>query len=196
MRRSAPLHGGKVVFLDRDGTINREDGYITKAEQIHLYEGTVPALRMLNEMGYRIVIVSNQAGVGKGLLKESELTEINNAMLGMLADSGVSIERLYYCPHHPEAVVPAYKKQCECRKPGTGMIVRAAHELGVDVRGAYMIGDKLSDVELAHNFGGKGILVLTGYGTKELPLINDRPYAPVYIGTDVLDAVNWIKGRH
>ncbi len=185
----------KVIFLDRDGTINREDGYITKVEQIHLYEGTVPALRMLNEMGYRIVIVSNQAGVGKGLLNEDELLKINNAILKILADQGVSIERLYYCPHHPDAVVPVYRKQCACRKPATGMVVRAAQDLGVDVRGAYMIGDKLCDMELAYNFGGRGILVLTGYGTKEQALIDGKPYAPVYLAADILDAVRWIKDR-
>ena len=190
----------RVIFLDRDGTINRESGYITSVEQLHLYEGTVPALKMLNDMGYRIVIVSNQAGVGKGLLTEPTLIEINNALLDMLKRSGIAIERLYYCPHHPEAVVPEYKRQCPCRKPGTGMVTRAALELGVDVRNAYVVGDKLTDVELARNFGGRGILVLTGYGEKErdkLDQVRDEPgrVVPVYIASDILDAVNWIA-RH
>ncbi len=183
----------KVIFLDRDGTINREDGYITRVDQIHLYEGAVPALRMLKEMGYRIVIVSNQAGVAKALLTEQALQEINNALLSMLKAEGILIDRLYYCPHHPEAVVPEYKKACECRKPKTGMVMRAVKELGVQVQGAYMIGDKLTDIELARNFGGRGILLLTGYGKEEIKKLDPQKHNPVYIGKDILDAVSWIK---
>ncbi len=186
---------GKIIFLDRDGTINKEDGYITKPDQLKLYDGTITALKMLDEMGYRIVIVSNQAGVGRGLLTEAKLQEINAALLGTLKDHGIEIEKLYYCPHHPDAVVPEYKKDCECRKPKTGMILRASAELDVRVQGAYMIGDKLTDIELAHNFGGRGILLLTGYGTKERGHLDGKPYAPVYIAKDIIDAVNWIRNQ-
>ncbi len=183
----------KVIFLDRDGTINKEDGYITRVDQLHLYEGALPALRMLKEMGYRIVIVSNQAGVAKALLTEPALIEINNALLSMLRAEGILIDRLYYCPHHPDAVVPEYKKDCECRKPKTGMIMRAVQELGVHVEGAYMIGDKLTDIELARNFDGRGILLLTGYGNEEIKKLDPQKHNPVYIGKDILDAAAWIK---
>ncbi len=183
----------KVIFLDRDGTINREDGYITRVDQLHLYEGTVPALKMLNGMGYRIVIVSNQAGVAKALLTEQALQEINSALLSLLKAEGILVDRLYYCPHHPDAIVPEYKKACECRKPKTGMIVRAEQELHVMARGAYMIGDKLTDIELAENFGGRGILLLTGYGKQELKKLDPNKHHPAYIGKDILDAVEWIK---
>ena len=183
----------KVIFLDRDGTINREDGYITRVDQLHLYEGTVPALKMLNTMGYRIVIVSNQAGVAKALLTEQALQEINDALLAMLRAQGVMVEALYYCPHHPDAVVPEYKKACECRKPKTGMIERAQQELGVHAQGAYMIGDKLTDIELAGNFGGRGILLLTGYGREEMKKLDTSKHHPVYVAQDILDAVQWIQ---
>lgn len=183
----------KIIFLDRDGTINKEDGYITKPDQIRLYDGTITALKMLREMGYRIVIVSNQAGVGRGLLTEAALREVNAALLDILKAHGIEIERLYYCPHHPDAIVPEYKKDCECRKPKIGMIMRAAQELGVNVEGAYMIGDKLTDMELAYNFGGRGILLLTGYGNEELKKLNPQKHNPAYIGKDILDAVNWIE---
>ena len=183
----------KVIFLDRDGTINREDGYITRVDQLHLYEGTVPALKMLNSMGYRIVIVSNQAGVAKALLTEQALQEINSALLSMLAAQDILVDKLYYCPHHPDAVVTEYKKACECRKPKTGMIVRAEQELNVMARGAYMIGDKLTDIELAENFGGRGILLLTGYGKQEMKKLDPNKHHPSYIGKDILDAVEWIK---
>lgn len=185
----------KIIFLDRDGTINKEDGYITKPDQLKLYDGTLTALKMLDEIGYRIVIVSNQAGVGRGLLTEAKLQEINAALLGTLKGHGIEIEKLYYCPHHPDASVPEYKKDCECRKPKTGMIMRARTELDVQVQGAYMIGDKLTDIELAHNFGGRGILLLTGYGTKERGHLAGKPYAPVYIAKDIIDAVNWIRNQ-
>jgi D-glycero-D-manno-heptose 1,7-bisphosphate phosphatase len=183
----------KVIFLDRDGTINWEDGYITKVEQLHLYDGTIPALKMLKSMGYRIVIVSNQAGVAKALLTEPALIGINDALLSMLRAEGILIDRLYYCPHHPEAVIPEYKKDCECRKPKTGMIMRAVQELGVNAQGAYMIGDKLTDIELARNFGGRGILLLTGYGKEEIKKLDPRRHNPAYIGKDILDAVEWIR---
>ncbi len=186
----------KIIFLDRDGTINKEDGYITKVGQLELYRGTVPALRMLNEAGYGIVIVSNQAGVAKGLLTESELMKINNALLEMLGSENIMVERLYYCPHHPDAVIPEYKKDCECRKPRTGMVQSAEKALNVSARGAYMIGDKLTDMELAHNFGGKGILLQTGYGKEEARKINSTAHNPVYIAGDILDAVEWLKANN
>ena len=183
----------KVIFLDRDGTINKEDGYITRVDQLHLYEGAVPALKLLNSMGYRIVVVSNQAGVAKALLTEQALREINSALLSMLKAQGVLIDALYYCPHHPDAVVPEYKKVCECRKPNTGMIRRAELELQVTARSAYMIGDKLTDIELAVNFGGKGILLMTGYGSVEIKKLDPHKHKPVYIAQDILDAVQWIQ---
>lgn len=183
----------RVIFLDRDGTINAEDGYITRIEQLRLYEGTIEALKILKSMGYRIVIVSNQAGVAKGLLTENELIIINKFLLSMLGEEGIFIDALYYCPHHPEAVIPEYKKECECRKPKVGMIRKAEKELKVVAKNAYMIGDKLTDIELAYNFGGKGILLLTGYGSEELKKINSQAHTPVYIAHDILDAVQWIK---
>ncbi|MGB9735203.1 MAG: D-glycero-alpha-D-manno-heptose-1,7-bisphosphate 7-phosphatase [bacterium] len=182
-----------VIFLDRDGTINVEDGYITKIEQLHLYKETITALKILKELGYKLVIVSNQAGVAKGLLTEATLVEINKALLSMLLQENIFIDGLYYCPHHPEAVIPEYKKDCECRKPKIGMIKRAERELNINAKGAYMIGDKLTDIELAYNFGGRGILLLTGYGEEEVKKINSPRHTPLYVAKDILDAVEWIK---
>ncbi len=185
----------KIIFLDRDGTINIEKGYITKVHQLKLYDHAIRAIQLLREMGYRIVIVTNQAGVAKGLLTEDTLGQINKTLLRMLDSGNTSVDKLYYCPHHIEATIPEYKKDCNCRKPKTGMIERAQKELGIDPAGAYMIGDKASDIELAKNFGGKGILVLTGFGKEELKKIEDKALQPVYVATDILDAVEWIKAE-
>lgn len=183
----------KVIFLDRDGTLNVEDGYITRVDQLHLYIETITALKILKNLGYTLVIVSNQAGVAKGLLTEATLVEINNALLAMLIKQDITIDKLYYCPHHPEGIIPEYKMDCECRKPKIGMIKRAEKELNIKAKGAYMIGDKLTDIELAYNFGGRGILLLTGYGKDEIKKIDSAKHTPLYVAKDILDAVEWIR---
>jgi D-glycero-D-manno-heptose 1,7-bisphosphate phosphatase len=153
-----------AVFLDRDGTLIEERGYLDRLELIEPFPWTPDALRRLRSAGYALVLVTNQAGVARGLFDETFVRKAHDHLATLLASEGVALDGYYYCPHHPEGSVPAYRRQCRCRKPGPGMVEQAASDLGLDVARSFVIGDKWLDVELAANAGARGILVRTGYG--------------------------------
>jgi len=147
------------VLLDRDGTVIRDVGYLTRVEQIELLPHAAESLRLLRETGLRIAIVTNQSAVGRGLLDEAELASIHRELERRLAAGGAKVDGVYYCPHHPTEAIGAYRIRCECRKPDIGMARRAAEDLDLDLSRSYVIGDKLSDMELAQRIGARGILV-------------------------------------
>ena len=153
-----------AVFLDRDGTLIEEHGYLDRLELIEPFPWTPEALRRLRSAGYALVLVTNQAGVARGLFDETFVRKAHDHLATLLAREGVELDGYYYCPHHPDGSVPAYRRQCRCRKPGPGMVEQAASDLGLDVARSFVIGDKWLDVELAANAGARGILVRTGYG--------------------------------
>ena len=153
-------------------------------------------MRRLNASPFKVVMVSNQAGVAKGYFVESLVHACNRRMEELLDRESARLDGLYYCPHHPEGSVDAYRVECNCRKPATGMVDRAASELGLDLKGSYMIGDRYSDIELAHNAGVWGVLVLTGYGKGEWEYKRDRFLRrPAHVAEDLLGAVEWILAR-
>ena len=139
----------RVVFLDRDGTLNEEVHYLHRTSDLKLLPGVPEALRMLKEAGYRLVVVTNQAGVARGYYGEEDVKNLHIYMNHILECRGASIDAFYYCPHHPEHGIGPYKKECSCRKPGTGMFEEAAQRFEVDKAHSFMIGDKLLDVEAA-----------------------------------------------
>ena len=149
-----------VVFLDRDGTINREVHHLSDPAQLELLPGVAKGLRRLRARGCSLVVVSNQSPIGRGMFTEDRLREINARLGEMLADEGIEIAGWYWCPHLPEA-------GCTCRKPAPGMFFRARDELGVILDGSWMIGDRLSDLQAGRQAGAKTILVATGYGAGE-----------------------------
>jgi D-glycero-D-manno-heptose 1,7-bisphosphate phosphatase len=153
-----------AVFLDRDGTLIEERGYLDRLDLIEPFSWTSGALRRLRDAGYALVLVTNQAGVARGYFDEAFVQEAHRHLAALLAADGVVLDGYYYCPHHPEGTVPGYRRTCRCRKPGPGMVEQAASELGLDVRRSFVVGDKWLDVELAANAGARGILVRTGYG--------------------------------
>jgi D-glycero-D-manno-heptose 1,7-bisphosphate phosphatase len=153
-----------AVFLDRDGTIIEEHGYIDRLDLISPFPYTAAALRRLRAAGYALVLVTNQAGVARGYFDEAFVEASHRHLGALLAGEGLTLDGYYYCPHHPEGVVAEYRRVCRCRKPGPGMVERAAAELGLDVAQSYVVGDKWLDVELARSAGARGILVRTGYG--------------------------------
>lgn len=153
-----------TVFLDRDGTINREVHHLRRVDQLELLDGAAEAIRLLNEHGARVVVVTNQAAIGRGLLNEAGLDDIHAALDAVLAQHGARIDAVYSCPHHPTEAIGAYRVECSCRKPRPGSLQRAALELGVELEGAFMIGDKRSDLEAGRAVGCRTILVRTGYG--------------------------------
>lgn len=181
-----------AVFLDRDGNINRDVGYPHSYEQIEIYPYSFEAIRKINQAGLLAVIITNQSGVGRGLIKEPELWEIHDRMLEALRRQGAHIDGVYYCPHHMASDIPVYARDCTCRKPNPGMGLKAASELGIDTTRSYMVGDKVEDIQFGINLGATPVLVLTGYGEKSLERLKSLGIAPAYVAPHLLDAVNWI----
>lgn len=159
----------RAVFLDRDGVIIQEPPhYVYKLDQLKIIPKSTDAIKLLNLNDYKVIIVSNQAGIAYGYYLEKDAILFNQSMKEELILHDVHIEAIYYCPHHPEAKVRKYRLNCDCRKPKPGMLKKAEKELGIDLKSSYMIGDKKSDIDAGKSVGCKTILVLTGYGMKEL----------------------------
>jgi D-glycero-D-manno-heptose 1,7-bisphosphate phosphatase len=180
----------RAVFIDRDGTINEEVGYLDSPDKFKLLPRSADAINMLNSRGYKVVVVTNQAGVARGYFTEQTVHEIHNKMVRELQAYGCSVDGIYYCPHHPEVGNEKYRLLCDCRKPKSGMFIRAARELEIDLRSSYAIGDQLKDLEAGMRAGCKTILVLTGYGVEEQKKLGQ--VQPDYIATDLYEAVQWL----
>jgi len=175
-----------AVFLDRDGTINEQMGYINHISRFKLLPKVADAIKMLNENNYLVVVVTNQSGPARGYFPIELVHEVNSYMQELLRKEGANIDAVYFCPHLPE-------DGCNCRKPKTGMIDMACRDLDIDLSHSYMIGDMCDDIELAKNAGIKGIMVKTGYGLGELKYrIPKRNIKPDYIADDLFSAVKWI----
>jgi len=156
-----------AVFLDRDGTINVDAGYIDRMERFELYPFAIDAIRLFKQAGYLVVILTNQAGVAQGLYGEDFVATVAQFLADRAKLGGGQIDGHYYCPHSPDAVVPEYRLDCACRKPKPGLALRAAAELGIDFRRSVVIGDRWRDIAVAGAVGCRGILVRTGYGATE-----------------------------
>jgi D-glycero-D-manno-heptose 1,7-bisphosphate phosphatase len=183
------------IFLDRDGTINREVEYLSSPDELELLPGSAQAIRLANELGFKVIIVTNQSGVARGFFTEETLQLIHDRLLAMLAAENARIDAIYYCPHHPELGVGKYKTDCSCRKPKTEMADKAVAQFNLDPRESYVIGDRMADVELARNIGAHPILVKTGYGNDELALCRSRNIQMEYVAEDLLDAVRYVERR-
>ncbi len=185
-----------AVFIDRDGTINEQMGYVNHPSRFVLLPGTKEAIRLLNNNGFYVVVVSNQSGVARGYFPVSLLEEINDLMNRKLAEAGAHIDAIYYCPHYPTGAVKEYTMRCECRKPGIGLIQKARKDLEIDMSRSYVIGDTCSDLEMGQNAGIPSVLVRTGYGLGELEyVLPKKTVSPAYIAKDLLDAVHYILSR-
>ena len=187
----------KTVFLDRDGVINRNPpnmGYVRRWSEFNFIPNAKKAIRELTENGYRIVVVTNQSGIGRGLFSEESLTNTHSRMLAEISKAGGTIDAVYYCPHHPEA-------GCECRKPKPGMLIRAKREHNIKLSSAYLIGDTVTDIQAGQRAGTKTFLVLTGLGQESYHhYMNIKPcehtdtegYYPEKIFTNLYSATRWL----
>jgi D-glycero-D-manno-heptose 1,7-bisphosphate phosphatase len=162
----------RAVFLDRDGTINVEKKYLHRIEDFEFVPGAIEGLQLLCRADIDIVVVSNQAGIGRGLFSEADLAAINAHMTGELLRRGVNLTGIYCCPHHPEATVARYRRVCSCRKPSPGLLLRAMSEWGIAANEAVMVGDRNSDIEAGRSLGLMTYLVETGYGASEKQATN------------------------
>ena len=181
------------VFLDRDGTINEEVGYINHISRFRMLSGAAEAISSINKTALKAVVVTNQSGVARGYFPESLLLQVNELLVRNLKEAGAYLDGLYYCPHIPGGNIPPYNIECDCRKPKTGMLYKAAEELSIDLRNSYMVGDRIKDVEFGQNAGLKTVLLLTGYGIGEAKyLLPQSRIVPNYIAQDLAEAVRWI----
>ena len=182
-----------AVFLDRDGTINEQMGYINHESRFVLLPGVADAIRLLNLNGYLSIVVSNQSGVGRGYFPVDLVHKIHDRLKSGLKNQGVVLDQIYFCPHYPGGSVAEYDRSCTCRKPGTGLIDQAVKDFPIELSASYVIGDRCSDIKMAHRAGMKGILVKTGYGRGDLEYVFPRlSYQPDYVAEDLFGAVQWI----
>ena len=182
----------RAIFIDRDGTLNEDIGYVSSPNQLRLYPWAAEAVRLINNSGRKAIVITNQSGIAREMYTEDTLARIHSRMLNDLAREGARIDAVYYCPHHPAVGIPTYRVACACRKPRTGMLDAASLEHGIDLERSFVIGDKASDIELAENAGALGVLVLTGYGSETLAHPNRWPCKPSIIAENLLDAVKRI----
>ncbi|RJQ33027.1 MAG: HAD family hydrolase [Actinobacteria bacterium] len=150
----------KAVFLDRDNTIiEDEEGYLSNPNKVKLLPGAAGAIKKLNGAGFKVIIVSNQSGIGRGLITEEQLGQVNQKMLELLAEEGAKIDAIYYCPHHPEADIEKYRMICPDRKPAPGMLIKAAVEHNIDLSKSYCVGDSERDIQAGKNAGCSTLMI-------------------------------------
>jgi D-glycero-D-manno-heptose 1,7-bisphosphate phosphatase len=181
-----PSRPRPAVFLDRDGTICEEMGYLNHISRLHIYPHAAVAIRRLNDAGVPVIVVTNQSGVSRGFFPESLVQEVHQKIMDCLAASGAHLDGFYYCTH-------TRTDECNCRKPLPGLLERAAREHGIDLGRSFVVGDRYVDVELAHAAGGRGVLVLTGYGSGDYQYHRHQwPRQPDWVLRDLDEAVTVI----
>jgi D-glycero-D-manno-heptose 1,7-bisphosphate phosphatase len=180
-----------AVFLDRDGTINEEMGYINHLDRFVLIPGAAAAIRTIKESGLKAVVVTNQSGVARGYFPRELIDQVHQKMRGLLEDEGAFLDGIYTCTHAPPSKGEA--GGCGCRKPKIGLMKQAAQELNLDLEKSYVVGDRFKDVEMARNAGVKAIIVLTGYGKGELECLGHSSKVQAdFVAEDLAEAVQWI----
>ena len=185
------MNGRPAVFLDRDGTLSEERGFIDRLELIEIFPWTSDAIRLLNRAGFAVVVVTNQSAIGRGIIDLAFLQSVHDALDRHFTKSGARVDRYYFCPHHPDAPLPEYRMACRCRKPGPGMIEQAAADLGLDLSRSFMVGDRPIDVASGHAAGVRSVLVRSGHssGGSDAPAGLREPDA---ILNNLMEAVGWI----
>ena len=190
------MQKNRAIFLDRDGTINEEVGYIEHLDRLVIIPEAYEAIRLINLSGFRAVVVTNQAGIAKGLFDETFVKQTHERLQMTLGKKGATIDAFYFCPHHPTEGISPYRLVCDCRKPAPGLFYQAARDMAIDLSGSFMIGDRYRDMEAAHRAGVKGVLVKTGYGADVLENVGPDQETPEgkpdHIAEDILKAVHWI----
>ena len=185
------MSGRPAVFLDRDGTLSEERGFIDRLELLEIFPWTSDAIRLLNRAGFAVVVVTNQSAIGRGIIDLPFLQSVHDAFDRHLTKSGARVDSYYFCPHHPDAPLPEYRMVCRCRKPGPGMIEQAAADLGLDLSRSFMVGDRPIDVASGHAAGVRSVLVRSGHssGGSDAPAGLREPDA---ILNNLMEAVGWI----
>lgn len=180
-----------AVFLDRDGTLNEDPGYIGDPEKVILFPETAEALCLLkNVLGFKLIVISNQSGIARGLISADAVELVNHRINQLLLPNQVQIDAFYYCPYHPDY---STDEECECRKPSPQLVQRAAQDLDIDLQRSFFIGDSIGDIECAKNAGVKGILVLTGYGNDTFSILQKQNNITTFVADNILEAAKFIQ---
>ena len=177
----------RAVFLDRDGTIIEDTGYVAGQERVEFLPRSSQAVKLLNENGFRVIVISNQAGVARGYYSEADVRETNRYIQSTLAGQGAIIDRFYYCPHHIEGIVDKYRRECYDRKPNPGMIERGKSDYRVDLEESFVVGDRYSDIEAGLRAGCRTVLLINGNPPDE-----EVTAVPHHTARDLYEAVEWI----
>jgi D-glycero-D-manno-heptose 1,7-bisphosphate phosphatase len=184
-----PDQNRRAVFLDRDGTICEEMGYLNHVTRLLVYPFAAAAIRKLNDARIPVVVVTNQSGVSRKFFPESLVREVHEKMTELLRAGGARFDGIYFCPHQRA-------DNCECRKPLAGLLNSAAQDLHLELSGSYVVGDRYADIDMAHRVGAKGILVMTGYGRGDYELHRDEwPRQPDAVEENLVNAVDWILAK-
>lgn len=184
----------KAIFLDRDGTINSDVGYLSRKEDIEILPGAADALAAFKDLGFLNIIITNQSGVARGLITESELKSIHDEFLRILNHGGkILIDDIFYSPYYADGVIEEYSIQHDTRKPGTGMIEAAVKKYNINLNESFFIGDSLVDMQCAQNSGVKKILVLTGYGEKTLETCKKENILLEYVSGNLAETVDFVR---
>ncbi|HEV2883074.1 MAG TPA: HAD family hydrolase [Pyrinomonadaceae bacterium] len=187
----------RAVFIDRDGTISEEVGYVNHPSRYRVFPYAAEAIKQLNEAGWLAVLITNQAGVARGYFTEEVIGAVHTLLAQELERGGARLDAIYYCPHHPSVGEPPYRFDCDCRKPRPGLIRRAAVELDIDLAASWMVGDRYSDTELARNAGTRAALVLSGYGRGEWEYQRAAwRHQPDLVAENLLEAVRTITEKN
>jgi D-glycero-D-manno-heptose 1,7-bisphosphate phosphatase len=184
-----------AVFLDRDGTMIHDVGYLSRVEDLQWFPSTIDAIRLLNRAGFLVCVTTNQSGIGRGLFTESDLTAIHDEMRRVLDAEGARIDGWFHCPHHPEAAIDELRRHCDCRKPQPGMIHEAMVKFPIDIAKSFVIGDTLADVGLAASVGARGILVRTGGGEAVVRAHLGVVPGAAFVAPTLMEATAWLLGQ-
>lgn len=191
-----------AIFLDRDGTLIEEVGYLQHLEDIQIYPEAFEAVEKINQSGARAIVITNQSAIARGLIREKDLEQLHRFITDAFHQKGARIDAFYYCPHHPTEGTGVNTRTCDCRKPEPGLLLRAAQDLQLDLNASHMIGDTLRDIETGHRAGCRSILVKSGYGQEELlspdkekgsgSSLSNSLQRPDHVSINILEAVHWI----
>lgn len=183
----------KAVFLDRDGTLNEDPGYIGDPEDVVLFPGVIEALfKLKNKLGYLLIIVSNQSGIARGLITDVQVKAVNQKIISILLSHNITVDGVYYCPAHPDF---SNSEECKCRKPSPKMILDAAATFNIELSKSYLIGDSVSDIEAGINAGVRTILVKTGNGAESIYILQNQNKFPSFVADNIIDAGNFIESN-
>ena len=177
-----------AVFVDRDGTLNEDHGYVTSPEQLVVFPGALEALTRLNQLGVRVILLTNQSAIGRGFMTAQDLQRVHQKLEDLLRAQDGKLDAVYYCPHHPD-------EGCVCRKPNIAMIQKAAEHFSLDLPLCYVVGDKWSDLEAAHRAGVQGVLVMSSDYSDAAVRASDLGQVPIaHVAESFVQAVDWIEG--